>query len=255
VTRRPGRTRRRHKPTLLTYGQVLGALLVEMWDARANVATDGGGVTTWTGVNGNVLTPTVGQQPAYSADGTNFKGLPVIQTTLGAGVATGLSSTGTFVTTGTRPWTFSVARFRTVPSVDQSYSIIGIGRAALSDNHYVHGWRTSSGATNNIIGYTNSSGAGGTVIGPLIDTDVHSFHYSNDGVNNVLTVDSTVYTTAFTAAVSANLTIIGVGRAASGTYHASNTSHALHILCSSSPNAEQIAALKNLAYRDFGAPV
>lgn len=228
-----------------SYQAILGPLLVEMWHSQLGIATVSGNVDTWTGqIGGRVLAAAAAiNRPAYAVDGSVFGAKPVVQTSLASLTYLRVNGlTPALFASGTKPWVYSVARFRVAnPGLfSHLYSASG-----GSDHNYI---RISNG--NNVQG---GSSSGGLVTDGAADTVRHGFQTFLDGTKINLVIDGTVTQAAVAGSTTADATRFSVGCAGADGIFVSTASIALIVCCTAKPNAAQIAAISALASAEFPA--
>lgn len=247
LARRRGRTVHDAPGSPATYQSILGALLVEMWHSQLGIATVSGNVDTWTGqIGGRVVqAPAAGQRPVYAADGGVFGGKSVVQCAI-AGVLClrGIGLTQIYAT-GTRPYTFTVGRFRgATPGAFATMADVGVNAVSSEADLRIN-------VTNQIEVFVSGVGQ---ATGGAATTPRHSYSQWLDGVNLNLSVDSGAPVTAATAgSIGHNVTAASFGSGAFAVTHPSDSSIALQICCAAKPSAAQIAALEALALVEFPA--
>lgn len=228
----------------LRYIRLGGVLSVELWHTLLGIAQAGGAFAdTWTGQIRAVVTqaPSGAARPPYTTDGTAFGGKSVVQANAtGKGLAA--SGIATLLATGTRPWGFVRGRHR---AAGANNTLVDFGVLGVSDDMDV---RQNSGGTALEVFFN-----GPTVAGPALVTAVQSQESFLDGSNANLVVDGTVYQTASAASLGHNITAIGIGRAASGSYHYGSTSIAIIYVRSAHPGAAIVKAFYALAAAEFPA--
>jgi hypothetical protein len=77
-----------------------------------------------------------------------------------------------------------------------------------------------------------------------MDTSQHLVEAWMDGVNANARLDGVLVSAPSAASIGSNLTAVSVGMAASGNYHLSSTSHAMHMIFSAKPSDAYIARLR-----------
>jgi hypothetical protein len=206
------------------------------------VTSSSGVVSSWRGqVRGTNLTPP-GTGPTYAADGANFGGKPVVQTAITGSKVLACTGLSGFVANGSKPYVFSVYRFR-VLDTGLNAGVFDLGDAALT-RHYLT-WRTDNSVHFLVNNATD-------VAGPVGDLLPHTAQTWVGTVTN-LTVDASAFTAVGATGVSADVTQIGLGCLSfAGNIQPSDTSHAMHLVCSSVPSGAQIAAIKALTLADWG---
>lgn len=220
---------------------------VEYWHSELGITLNTG-VDSWAGQLLTTSLPFSNARPVYGADGSNFRGRPVVQCSLTASLrAIGLS---TILATGTRPYTFSIYRYSVAPATDNSFQLLNYGVAASFDYGSIR-WIRSGAGTVNTFGSPASQWPA-LIATSAPDVLTHTVESWADGTNYNIQLDSTLVSVASALALTANITAIGVGILASGTSQRSNSNHAFHLLCSAKPTAAEIFALKTWARNYWG---
>lgn len=222
----------------------LPTLAVEYWHAQQQLTS-----ASWQGQLGARALAGL-NTPVVAVDGSFFRGAPVAQADIAGTKAWKGSGLTQLAAIGSRPYTASVFRFRAPLAVDGTAAVIDMGVNILTDNHYVHEQRT--GGVSVLRGYVN--GASAIATATAADALPHFVEFFLDGTNLNIVVDGTAYTTASAATMTANITAVGLGVAASGPYHWSDSSHAFHLVCSAPPTPGERSTLRDWARSYWGTP-
>ena len=202
---------------LPTYSELLGGRLLGDWDARLGAAhSDDAGTEKWDSwtdqVQGIVkVAPASVQRPVYAADGSNFRGLPVVQCNIANQRCLRNNAIGfTFLASGSRPYIRVVGRMRNVPDGSTQNTIAGSGRFAVGDDLRL--WSNSSGSANLTYQQGNSAAYVASVPG------VHAFEGLDDGTLKRLFIDGVEVATGTSNTLGSNTTGVWVGTDASGSH-------------------------------------
>lgn len=188
---------------------------------------------SWTDyVGGRVLTGT--GTPVVAADGSLFNGRAVAQTAA-AGNFWRNAALATVLATGTRPWAYTIGRFR---SVAATVTLTSYGRPAGSHDLSI---QNVAGAPTTYRGFFLGTIASSSPTPS--DTSPHRFKGWLDGTNANLTVDAANYTAASAASLAGNVTAVAVGANAADGTGPGDCSVAFHLLCSEKPTAAEEQAL------------
>jgi hypothetical protein len=182
----------------------------------------------------------------YAADGTYFRGMPVVQCAL-SGTQRALQVQGLaapLFASGSRPWIYNVFRFRATPTTDGFNAVSDFGVAGAADFMYTR-WRRFNSGANQQIGLQQSGGSDLALKDPG-DLLPHRVKVWLDGTNANGELDGTLFQTPNAGSLSSAVTAIGAGCAASAAVHVADVSLAKILACSAQPSAAQIAAVDNL---------
>lgn len=231
-----------------TYQSILGALLVEEWDARLGIALVSGNVDTWTGQKlGTVAQArSAGQRPTYAADGSYFNGLPVVQAAATGSLSLVVAALATpLAAAGTTPWIWICCRLRTIGAGTLATIIEGTNNPATVAQPLLY---TLSGNIN-----ANHNATTATVA--YSDTTPHSLAcaYSSSGAIQAIK-DTTVIATAGAglSITSTGISDLGIGGTAPNGTNASDTSFVKVAVISGPPSPAQQAALLGLDKDTWG---
>lgn len=229
-----------------SYQNILGGLLLELWDARAGTAFSGSAFISWTGLIRGITfsAPAVPQRPNWAADGANFNGRNVVQCATSGTKCLKVAGLSGFMPAGSRPWIFGVARYRTLGAGGAFPALYDFGGAA---SDLIITSLTPGGAGSSLRAYWSPT----VVTGPAADTNVHGTATWLDGTNENLSVDGSNTSGANAAALSADITNIAIGNGVTTDAVCSNTSHAMRLVCSQYPGAAAAAAVLALAKADW----
>jgi len=229
-----------------TVPEILGSGLMEEFDAK-NVTLVGTEVSTWQGLRESFSLPAqaVGQRPNYAVDGTNFKGLPVVQTTTaGSRAMTYVSGTDVFAVNST-PWAAVVGRWRVVPAVGGDvvfcFGTAGFTSALIHESTAPANERFMAGTSGGLF-----------LINRTIDTNPHVYSIGKSATQLVAAVDGAPLTPVatadpFTAAVRRISAGIGPGGG-----QPANFSFAAIVVATSVPSAARISAISALMRKRWG---
>lgn len=224
----------------------LPASVIEYWHSELGV-TLSAGVDSWAGQVGGRTLAFSGARPAYGADGANFRGRSVVQTSdLASLRVTGLP---VYSPSGSRPWVFSLIRAPSAPAVDGSYPVLTFGIAGVADFWAVTWNRSGGGVTNrwNLIvpGAANMTAN-------VADTTPHRMEQWLDGAALNMLVDSTLTQQATAGTTTGGVTAIGFGCSSNNAGNKWHWAHAFHMICASKPSVAEIAAMRSWSLGYFG---
>lgn len=228
-----------------------GANIGDIWHCAAGVGLSGAAITGWTGqYRGLVLTPNAtSARPTYAADGSNFRGQPVVQcakSNLGMLQNTGLSlgsssDVGHLVVIG---------RTRVDPT-GTDYDHIGIALSSTVGRYLTIQQASSSHAWAQIT-FTSHGNFTQTPTN-AVDTAPHLFDLGNDAASNRTWIDGIDGGGAGSieaATMESPVSTLQIGANTSG--RGSEFSFALFAYLFSQPTSAQRATLRELARAEFG---
>lgn len=223
------------------YGEMLRACWHAALGIELNSVVATAEIDAWLDQVNNIRMLPAGNPAIYAADGSNFRGRPVVHSSQSA--ARGMRVAGLSVpilSTGEAGCLISFSRWKANAN---GAALFGTGVNAVSDN-----MRVGDNATNHI-----ATMPGGAITGPAFGTGQHVWKLSSDGATtSALTIDGTDYTVAAGAGLGANQTAIAIGCNGSGANAFSDAAHACLIVLRGSPSANQWAATRTLLTREFG---
>lgn len=191
--------------------------------------------TAWDDYIGGKSLPGV-NSPVVANDGAFFNGRVVAQTTAAGSAIWRNAALGTVLASGTRPWSFAVARVRNTVT---SGTMVSYGRPAGSHDMSL---QNTAGAPNRFNCFFLAAANPSTAPTPS-DTNAHRFKSYLDGVNANMKVDNTNYQAATAASLGGNVTALAVGANAADASGLMSACVAYWLLCSSPPTAPEEAAL------------
>lgn len=233
------------QPEPTTPVSILGSLLVEYWDARHRVTLVSGEVDAWTGYRGTVLSAAgAGNRMLYEADGTDFKGRPVLKSSAtGPRYLQNLAATAVWAD-GTSPYILGVLRVSAHGSSNR-WVMRNLNAASSQGGPDIF-FQTAGATFSNAMGASVAFGA---------STTVHALEsWLVAATSTALSVDGvdTVVPDAG-ATITGARTQLSVG-ASGGGGNSVAASHAAYVLCSSVPSVGQRAALRVWAQQTWGTP-
>lgn len=214
------------------------ANVYDAWDSLQGIGLVGGEVDTWTGRLGTVLSaPSAITRPTYGADGGNFNGSSVVQTTIVGSRRLVNTAISPVIVAGSKVFQAVVGRWRVVPTPVTLFARPvellngGIGQHTYSG--------LNDGGTNEYHSFQLDS----TFDAPAaatdnLDTSPHVVWLYNDA-SMVIAVDGTTVGTNAAANFSGNIDRIGVSRAAP---FSADFSVRYYVVCDAMPSAAQRAA-------------
>lgn len=231
----------------LTYQQILGPLLVEMWHSQFGTGLVAATIDTWTGqLRSTVLqAPAAINRPDYIADGSRFGGKPVVQTAVAGAKCLAVAGIPTLLANGSRPCVYTRMRYRSAVSAANE-TICDFGVLATSDDFDL---RTDIAGTS-----FEYFGSGASVLQASYNNNVRSVAAWADGTNKNLLIDGVLSQQATVSALGHDITAVGVGRTASTAgVQIGTTSNALILVMSAYPGAAALAAVTRVAELEFPA--
>jgi hypothetical protein len=229
----------------------LPANTIEWWHSELGIVTVANEVDTWAGQKaGLTLTASSAtQRPTYAADGSNFRGRPVVQCEIA--VNRGMLGTfAPFTSAGSRPWAFLVWRERTLQTVNPEY-FVSFGAGGFGQGFFP-AWHPGGG---NNWAFTSNNNDPVAIFNPH-NTNQHrtevgydpgnadKFYYSMDGAARIFAAASTVVANACTT--------LAVGRRHDADSARADSSHAFIVIASSKPTDLEIATLNSDAQAIWG---
>lgn len=227
---------------------LFGSTLAEYWDARAGVNANGGRVVSWAGLkNGTPLNApsNAANQPVFSADGSEFGGTPVIQTSIADNSSLTAQLPAMMLAGGARPYfavvhrsralTQGSSRFLEARSSNGATQFSVFAEATSVSGMYCPDWPNG--------GCQRRNGSANEVLRPIVSelwVDSDGLHYAIDGRED-LPSSGNVNSQALVRPI--DLFMIGAMNAGD---QVSNASFAQVVITTSVPSAATRAA-----YRDY----
>lgn len=231
---------------------ILGGNLVEWLDARVGVTLVGGDVDSWAGSEGllTVLPPAAPFRPDFGVDGTNFLGLPVVQTDGAAFRTLGVDIGANIFANGSLPYIAVVGRLRTAYTAAATKKLVCVRQAFQAGDLHL----TIAPGANDGEARTFAFGSGNSG-GLALDTNVHFLeaYYTATGAAR-FAIDGVDDTAGAGGGTIGTNHSIGIGSVDQSGLFGDDANVAAVILAAAVPDAAGRAALRAWAQAEWGAP-